>query len=125
MSWQIMVIIVVGGLLVLIPLLTYLSSRRMVGKTIKRDRFGPEAQLLYFYNQNCGPCRQMTPIIEQLASQHDNVHKIDIAQTPEIAREYGIRATPTTILVKDHVIRQVALGAKSQKQLERLLAENN
>lgn len=125
MSWQIMVIIVMGGLLILIPLLTYLSSRRMVGKAVAGNRFGAEAQMLYFYSKSCGPCRHMTPIIDQLAKQHANVRKIDVAQAPDTAREYGVRATPTTILVQGHVIKQVALGAKSQKQLERLLAEIN
>jgi thioredoxin 1 len=125
MSWQIIVIFVMGGFLILIPLLTYLSSHRMVGKTVADDKYGPEAQMLYFYSDNCGPCRHMTPIIDQLAEQRGKVHKIDVGQAPDLARKYGVRATPTTILLQEHVIIQVALGAKSQKQLERLLAEIN
>lgn len=125
MLWQIIIIVVLGGFLILVPLMTYLSSHRMVGKTVADDKFGREDNLLYFYNKNCGPCRHMTPIIDQLSREHASVNKIDVSQDPDTAQKYGIRATPTTILVKGHVIKEVLLGARSQKQLERLLAEIN
>ena len=123
MSWIMIVILVVSGFLILMPLLTYLSSRRMIGKTVSQQQATDHGRLLYFYSPSCGPCRSMTPIIDQLAAAHDNVGKIDIQKDPETAREFGIRATPTTVLLQGNVIKQVALGAKTQKQLEKLLAE--
>jgi thioredoxin 1 len=122
-SWHILVLALLGGAILLIPLFSYLSSRRMVGKSVSGNLFDSADQLIYFYSANCGPCRAMTPIIDRLAENHDKVMKVDIAQDPNAAREYGIRATPTTILVKGHVIKEVMLGAKSQRTLEQLLAE--
>lgn len=124
-SWYILVLILLGGVILLMPLFSYLLSRRMVGKSVADSRLGRSDQLIYFYRANCGPCRTMTPIIDQLSQNHDKLTKIDITQDPDTARAYGIRATPTTILVKEHVIKEVLLGAKSQRTLEQLLAEIN
>ena len=125
MSWALSILVLLAGFLVLMPLLTYLASRRMIGKTIVLDQGKHHSRLLYFYSQSCGPCRRMTPIIDKLASTHDMVEKIDIQQDPDTTRKFGIRATPTTVLVQDNVVKQVALGAKTQQQLEKLLAQIN
>ena len=123
MSWQIIVIILLGGFLILFPLFTFISSHRMIGKRVHDDRFEGEDRLLYFYNESCTPCRYMTPIIDQLTARHGNVYKVDVSQYPDTARKYGISATPTIVLVKEHVVKEVAIGMKTQKQLERMLRE--
>ncbi|MDJ0806255.1 MAG: thioredoxin family protein [Gammaproteobacteria bacterium] len=125
MSWQIIIIVILGGILILVPLLTYLSSRRMVGKKVSEDQYNRRDGLLYFYSVNCGPCRNMTPVIDRLSREDDRVNKINVSEDPDMAQKYGVNATPTTILVKGHVIKEVMLGARSQKQLERLLTEIN
>ena len=120
MSWLMIVLLLIASYLILVPLLTYLSAKRLVGKQlpgVPEDR----NQLLYFYSQGCAPCRNMTPVIDQLAETHDEIQKIDVRNDPETARRYKIRATPTVVLVKNGVIDEVALGAKTPAQLETLL----
>ena len=63
----------------------------------------------------------MTPIIDQLASNNPRVFKVNIMEDMETARAFNIRATPTTVLVKDDRVLDVVLGAKGQAQLEQLL----
>ncbi len=124
MNWPLLVILVLAAFLLLMPLLTYLSARRSVGKSVAVSGNGPDlpsSRLVYFYNAHCGPCRQMTPIIDEMAKNHEKVIKYDARQAPETATAYGIRATPTTVLVEDNVITEVLVGAKSQRQLEKLL----
>jgi len=78
--------------------------------------------LLYFYSPKCAPCRAMTPVIDHAAARHDNVFKLDIARSLELARSLGVMGTPTTLLVADGRIAQVNLGSLSEKRLEELLA---
>ncbi|MCU7930527.1 MAG: thioredoxin family protein [Candidatus Thiodiazotropha sp. (ex Codakia rugifera)] len=123
MSWVMIIVLIVASYLILLPLLSYLSARRLVGKMIENDLTSETDgnRMIYFYSQKCPPCRSMTPIIDHLSENHDTVMKVDVQSDPDTARAFNIRATPTTILMKDNKVTDVCLGAKSQKQLETLL----
>ncbi|XP_072010411.1 uncharacterized protein [Engystomops pustulosus] len=51
----------------------------------------------------CGPCRQIAPVFESLASKYPGVvlYKVDVDEASDIAAEYGIRAMPTFHFYKD------------------------
>ena len=68
---------------------------------------------VYFYTKNCRPCRQVTPVIDRMREEYDNLYTLDIQAHPRLARELGIRATPTTLLVEDGRILKVFLGPKA------------
>lgn len=123
MSWVMIVLLAVAGFLILMPMLTYISARRQIGRPIDTDSpgGGEGDRLIYFYSPKCGPCRSMTPIIDQLGQRYPQVFKVNIQQDPETARAFNIRATPTTLLVKQNRILDIALGARSRAQLETLL----
>lgn len=126
MSWiGVLVLVVVGGI-VLLQLNIFLQSKRMVGRPAPAvgDSAVPEGgwELIYFHSPRCGPCRSMTPVIEELAREGKPVISVDISRDLESARKYNIRATPTTILVQDGKIAKVLLGPQSPGKLKRLLA---
>jgi len=121
MSPALIVLLVMTGFLILVPLLSYLSTRRLVGKKLDLDNLPSGNRLYYFYSPSCGPCRSMTPIVDKLASQSNLITKVDISKDPELAGRFGIRATPTTVVVENNTIKEVRLGAQSQKQLQRLM----
>jgi thioredoxin 1 len=121
MSWVMILLLLIASYLTLVPLLTYLSSKRQIGVRVATDNGEAEDRLIYFYSQNCPPCKQMTPIIDELATQHEMIKKVDVSANPDAARQYKIRATPTLILVKDGVIDDILLGAKKTAQIESLL----
>jgi thioredoxin 1 len=124
MSWIMILLLVAAGFLILMPVLTYLSARRQVGREIDstNTNAGQGDRLVYFYSPKCAPCRSMTPLIDQLSQQHpEEVFKVDVQQDLEAARSFNIRATPTTVLVKNNRVLDIALGAKSRTQLERML----
>ena len=124
MSWIMILFLIAVGFLVLMPMLTMIAARRMVGTPVEEDgRGGSGDRMIYFYSPNCSPCRSMTPIVERLAQESDRVVKVDIQRDPETARAFHIRATPTTILVKQQRVLEVALGAKTEKQLQALLKQ--
>jgi thioredoxin 1 len=113
------ILLLVASFLILVPLFSYLSAKRLVGKKIVTELSGN--RMLYFYSENCPPCRSMTPIIERLAEQHDGIVKVDVRKDPEMSRNFNIRATPTLILMKDSIVMDVALGGKTESQLKSLL----
>lgn len=60
--------------------------------------------LVDFYADWCGPCRMMTPIIEQTKKDlgtDATVLKINIDNNQEVARQYGIRSIPTLLIFKE------------------------
>jgi len=60
-------------------------------------------KLLDFYANWCGPCRMMSPIIEELSEERSfEIQKIDIDKNEELVREFGIMSVPTLVLLKDN-----------------------
>ncbi len=81
-----------------------------------------ERYLLYFWAPQCGMCRGMTPIIEKLIGERDDLAKIDAAEHPEFARALGVLGTPALVLVEQGTISKVTLGAKSEKSILNIIA---
>jgi thioredoxin 1 len=74
--------------------------------------------LVDFYATWCGPCKMMSPLLEQVASEmgdETKIIKIDIDKNRDTAAQYGIRSVPTLLLFKegDIVWRQSGLPPKS------------
>jgi thioredoxin 1 len=104
----------------------YLRAIRMRGRAAPDVSAVPGAategrHLYYFYSQRCGPCRATAPIVDRLSERHANVHKVDIGLDLELARAFGVAATPSFVLVEDGVIREVLLGGQGEKRLASLL----
>lgn len=79
------------------------------------------ASLFYFYSPGCRACKPMTPLIEKMGKTNPQVFKIDVSREMEIARSFGIMATPSTILVKDGIIKEFLLGPQSESALANLI----
>ena len=78
-------------------------------------------RLYYFYASHCGPCRAMAPLVGRVCAAHRNLIKVNVAESRELARGFGITATPSFVLVEDGTIRQVKLGGQSERQLLNLI----
>ncbi len=66
-------------------------------------------------------CKSMTPIIQQLARERNDIIAIDIDDNMQLARQFHVKATPTLVLVNNNKIEKVLLGAKSRKKILSLL----
>jgi thioredoxin 1 len=78
--------------------------------------------LVYFWSRSCGMCRNMTPVIDQLAQERPDVVKINTAESTTLARHFGVMATPSLALVERGIIRKIVVGARTEPQIRALLA---
>ncbi|MFT4186361.1 MAG: thioredoxin [Micrococcaceae bacterium] len=72
----------------------------------------------------CGPCRQLTPIVEKMAEDHDDVQffKVDIDESPNLTAKFGIVSVPTLISFKDGEKADTMVGAGNATTIEQNLA---
>ena len=78
-----------------------------------------------FYADWCGPCKMMTPIIDQLATEYEGKVKIGKVNTDEnraIASKYNIMSIPTIIFIKDGEVVETTVGALPKQVLEQKIA---
>ena len=110
---------VVGGALLLAASQAWFArrARASVGKEVQAT--GPfaeaEGRLVWFHAPSCGPCRAMAADVDALG---DRVIAIDVSRDPELAAEFGVMATPTTLVVRDGKVVDVMLGAVPRGRLE-------
>jgi thioredoxin 1 len=79
--------------------------------------------LLYFYSEHCGPCRNVTPLVEELGRQHAGVIKVDVRRHMQTARQFGVMGTPSLVRVDNGTISRVHVGGISGKRLESLFID--
>ena len=81
--------------------------------------------LVDFWAEWCGPCKQLSPTVEEIAVENQDklkVCKMDVDSNREIAAKYGIRSIPSLIIFKNGEPAGVEIGALSKQQLEEFIS---
>ena len=79
--------------------------------------------LLDFWAEWCGPCRMVSPVVEEIAAAHPeiSVGKVNVAEEPELAQAFRVQSIPMLVLLRDNAVVAAAVGAQSKEQLEQKL----
>lgn len=79
-----------------------------------------------FWAEWCGPCRKLSPILDDIASEHSekiDVVKLNVDDNPATAAKYGITSIPAVYVFKDGEVAATSIGAKPKQILEQEFAQ--
>ena len=96
------------------------ASENFDAKVLKADK----PVLVDFYAEWCGPCKALSPVLEQLATDYaDDVDivKVDIDASPETAASYRVRGVPTLALFQKGQVVDTVVGAQPKATLAALI----
>ncbi|ADU97318.1 Thioredoxin domain-containing protein [Thermovibrio ammonificans HB-1] len=127
--FDVILVLIVFSLLFVFGIRVYWKwkSSRMKGQEIPLE--GEFAKLkkgkgvIYFSAPNCRPCMMVDPVVKKLSKELKRVHfvKVNVAEKPELARKFGILATPTLLIVKDGRIEDGLVGPVTEGVLRERL----
>lgn len=79
----------------------------------------PIPVLVDFWSVGCGPCRQLLPVIEQLADEMDGkakICKINAIENIKLSTSYGVRSVPNLLFFKNGEVKEQVVGANVTKE---------
>tara|TARA_Y100001970_G_C13873140_1_gene670033 strand:- start:26 stop:346 length:321 start_codon:yes stop_codon:yes gene_type:complete len=103
---------------------TYITNDENFEKDIKDSS---TLVLVDFWAEWCGPCKQIGPILEDIAKEKESiikVIKINIDENPQTPQKYGVRGIPTLMLFKEGNLLDTKVGSLPKSALEAWLQPN-
>ena len=97
--------------------------------TVNKDNFQKEVMesertvLIDFWAAWCGPCRMVSPIVDEIADEHPEIKvcKINVDEENELAAQFGVMSIPSLFVVKEGKVTNQSVGALPKNQILALL----
>ncbi|MEM0929982.1 MAG: thioredoxin [Pseudomonadota bacterium] len=104
-----------------------MSTKTVTDTSFSDDVLSAEGHVLVdFWATWCGPCKQISPALEEIAGEMAGdltVAKVDIDENPNTPGQYGVRGVPTLMIFKDGELVSTKVGAAPKSQLEAWIKE--
>ena len=85
---------------------------------------GNRPAVIDFYAQWCGPCKMMSPVMDELAEEYAgkvDIYKIDVDKESEIAAMFNVRSIPTFVFIPMNGEPKITLGATTKKDFSKII----
>lgn len=81
--------------------------------------------LLDFWATWCGPCKMVSPIVDEIAEENTEIKvgKINVDEQGELAQKFGVMSIPTLLVIKDGQVATRSVGAKPKTAILKMLDE--
>lgn len=93
-----------------------ITSENYEKEVLKSDK----PVLIDFYADWCGPCRTMSPIIDEIAEEMADkitVGKINVDENQDLAMEYGVMSIPTIMIIKNGKVEKTFVGVRDKNEI--------
>ena len=80
--------------------------------------------LVDFWAEWCGPCKMLSPVIDELAAENKDkyvIGKVNVDECPDIAAKYGIRSIPCLLYFKDGKVEKQSVGVVDKNEIQSAL----
>ena len=103
------------------------ATKKVTDASFEADVLKSERPVLVdYWAEWCGPCRQVAPVLEEIASEHADkidIVKLNVDENPAVTQRYGIMNIPTLSVFKDGEVVKEIVGAKPKSAMLKELAE--
>lgn len=97
--------------------------------TVNKENFQKEIMesdrtvLVDFWASWCGPCRMVSPIVDEIAEEHPEIKvcKINVDEEGELASQFGVMSIPSLFVIKGGKVTNQSVGALPKNQILALL----
>ena len=97
-----------------------MSVLHITKDTFEREVLGADKPVLVdFWAPWCGPCRMVSPIIDEIAEEREDIKvcKINVDEEPDLANRFQVMSIPTLMVFKDGEIVRRAVGGQSKEKI--------
>lgn len=97
-----------------------ITSENYEKEVLKSDK----PVLIDFYADWCGPCRMMSPIIDEIAEEMSGevkIGKINVDENQDLAMEYGVMSIPTIVILENGKVKKTFVGVRDKNEIKEAL----
>ena len=100
-----------------------MSAMKINAQNIDAVLNGDKPVLIDFFAEWCGPCRMVSPIVDEIAAEREDVlvGKVNVDEEQALAARFGVASIPTLVVVKDGKVVGRTVGARPKAQILSML----